>query len=313
VADVPGFVAVPKDRSRALRLFGGILIASGILCAGLSFLVLVSRFLAPGERQKPFVVYVALAAALITLGIGTIRGRRWARHLTLIGSAASLAGALLGAPFTLWLVSRFVATEPRLSSHGATVRFAVLLPVVGVLLLLTLLPLAFLLFYRRRDVRETVERLDPDPGWTDRQPLPLIAAAVFFATSALGWLTALSRPVIPAPGAILTGNTARALVLGIAVAGAAIAWGLYRGMRGAWLAAVVLSVAAAVLWLWTIRDLDFEALQRAMGASDEEVAITRRFDLRPGLFVLTAVGAAAWTGYLVWIRRYLKRDPLVSR
>lgn len=178
-------------------------------------------------------IYLALAAILITLGIGSVRGRRWARALTLVGSAEAVVFGVLGTLFIVWLVHRFVATEPSLSGHGASVGWAVLAPVVFVMAFLILLPLAFLLFYARRDARTTVERLDPERGWTDHQPLPLLAAALQFASLALGWLPALFRPVIPVPGAILTGNPARTLILALAIASAAIAWGLYRGIFGA--------------------------------------------------------------------------------
>ena len=169
------------------------------------------------------------------------------------------------------------------------------------------------LYYARRDVRATVERLDPDPGWTDRRPLPVVAAAVLFGATAVGWLPSLLTPVIPVPGAILTGGTARAVVLAFALGGITIGWALYRGLRGAWLTAVVLSIAVAVFWLWTLRDLDLLAVQRAMGSSEEELAVMRRMDLRPVLTALTAPAAAAWIAFLFWVRRFLKRDPSVSR
>jgi hypothetical protein len=279
----------------------------------MSFLVLAGRFVTRKQSAEPVTLYLALAAALIILGIGSVRGRRWARDLTLIGSAYVLAFTLLGAPFVVWMVSRFLAREPSLSGQGASFGCAVLGPLVFILLLLALVPLAFLFFYARRDVRATVERLDPDPGWTDRQPLPLLAAALFFAAGAVGWLPALFSPVVPVPGAILTGNTARALVFALGLGCAVVAWGLYRGLRGAWVAALVLSVAGTVFWLWTLRDIDVQALQRAMGATEEELAVMRKIDLRPGLLALTAAGAAAWTAFLIWVRKYLTRNPLVSR
>ncbi|MFN2385486.1 MAG: hypothetical protein ABR576_04260 [Thermoanaerobaculia bacterium] len=258
-------------------------------------------------------LYVILSAALITLGIGSVRGRRWAWALTIVANAAAVAFGLLVAPFLVWMVSRFLAAEPSLSGHGHSFGWVVLAPLVLILFLMILLPLAFVLFYARRDVRATVERLDPEPGWTDRRPLPVVAAAVLFGSMGVGWLSALWTPVIPVPGAILTGDTARAVVLAVALGCVAIGWGLYRGARGAWLAGLVLSIAGAAFWLWTLRDLDLPALQRAMGASDEELAVMRRIDLRPGLLPLTVGAAAVWTGFLFWVRRFLTRDPPVSR
>lgn len=50
-----------------------------------------------------------------------------------------------------------------------------------------------------------------------------------------------------------------------------------------------------------------------MGASDEDLEVVRKIDIRPGLVALTAVAAVAWTGYLIWVKKYLTRDPLVSK
>jgi hypothetical protein len=211
------------------------------------------------------------------------------------------------------MVLRFLSAEPTLSGHGHFFQAAVDVPLVFILGLLILVPLAFVLFYARRSVRATVEQLDPEPDWTDRRPLPVLAAAVLLGATGVGWLSALWTPVIPAPGGvILTGNTARAVVLAIALVCVAIGWALYRGLRGAWLAAVAVSVAVAAYWLWTLRGLDLPALQRAMGASDQELAVMRRVDLRPGLLPLTVAAAAVWIGFLVWVRRFLTRDPAVA-
>lgn len=302
-----------RDRSGGLRIFGAIQIAAGVLFAGMSFLVLAGRFVTRNQTAEPVTLYLFISAAFITLGIGSVRGRRWARALTLVESSSMVAFGLLGGPFIVWMVSRVLSAEPSLSGRGASFGCAVLAPLVFILFLLILLPLAFLLFYARRDVRATVERLDPEPGWTDRRPLPVVAAAVLFGSAAVGWLPALWTPVIPVPGAILTGNTARAVVLAVVLGCIAIAWGLYRGTRGAWLAALAFSIGGSAFWLWTLRDLDLLALQGAMGASEQELALMRRVDLRPGFTVLTAVTAAAWTGFLFWVRRFLTRDPSVSR
>jgi hypothetical protein len=295
--------------NRWLRIFGGIQIAAGVLFAGMSFLVLAGRFISRNQTGEPVTLYLLLSAMMITLGIGSMRGRRWAWALTLVASAATVAFGLIAAPFVVWMVSRFLVVEPSLSGHGASFRWVVLAPLVFILFLMILLPLACVLYYARRDVRAAVERLDPEPAWTDRRPLPVLAAAVLLGATGVGWLSALWTPVIPAPGGvILTGNTARAVVLAIALVCVAIGWGLYRGVRGAWLAAVALSLAGAAFWLWTLRELDLAALQRAMGASDEELAAMRRVDLRRGLLPLTVVAAAVWTGFLLWIRRFLTPD-----
>lgn len=296
-------------------MLGGILIAAGVLWTGISLLVLAGRFVSGSQTAEPVTLYLLLSAALITLGIGSMRGRRWAWALTIVGSASGVVFGLLMAPFLVWMVWQFLSAEPALSGHGHGHSFGwvVLAPLLFILGVMILVPVAFLLFYARRDVRATVERLDPSPGWTDRRPLPVLAAAVLFASTGLGWLAALWTPVIPLPGAILTGSNARAVVLTIALGCIAIGWGLYRGLSGAWLAAVAVSIAGSFIWLWALRELDLPAFQRAMGATEEELAVMRRIDLLPGIMTLTAVAAAAWTGFLFWVRKFLARTSPVSR
>lgn len=288
-----------------MRIFGGILIALGIVCAGLSVILLLARALAPRQRGEPVLIYAGLAAACITLGIGSFRARRWARDLTLIGSAYTVAFALTGGPFVIWMIFRMFSTHTRLSGTGGTMGWVVAAPLVFMLIAFLLLPLAFLIFYGRRDVRQTVERLDPTPGWTDRQPLPLLAAALLYASVAISSLPSLIRPVVPIPGMVLTGNPARLFMAVIVVICALIGWGLYRGSRPAWIAALALTAGWLAIVAWTFRDLDLVEVLRAYGSTEEELSFVRSFDMKPWLLAMTSVSAFMWMAYLLWVRKYL--------
>src|SRR5215471_10227795 len=83
-----------KDRSRALVVFGVFTILLGA-CAGLMTpLMLLGHFMNARNPDAPatglamllpgLLMYAGLAVALIWLGIGSMRARRWARALLLI-------------------------------------------------------------------------------------------------------------------------------------------------------------------------------------------------------------------------------------
>lgn len=242
-------------------MFGGIAIVLGVLCAGIAVLLLLSQALQPTLSWEPAFLYAACAAAFCSLGFGAYWGRRWARDLILVGSAFSLATGLLAAPFAIWMVGRLATADPRVSGVRDTVGCAVTVVLAVMMVVLISLPLSFLLFFARRDVRLTVERLDPVRRWTQAQPLPVIGAALVYAVSAAGSLIALIQPVLPAPGGLLTGAAARGVLLAVSVASGAVAWGLYRGKRGAWIAAAGLTAAWLAYSLLSFRDFDFQEMR----------------------------------------------------
>ncbi len=293
-----------RDRSGGLRVFGTIAIVLGVLCAGFVVLFLLTRALQPTQRWEPAILYAALAALFCTLGFGSYWGRRWARDLILVGSVACLTTAVLAAPFMIWIVVQLSTADPRISGVRDSVGCVVMVVLAVMMVVFISLPLSFLLFYSRQDVRWTVEKLDPERRWTQAQPLPVLGAVLLYAVSAAGSLTALAHPVLPVPGGVLTGAPARGLLLVIGVASAIIAWGLYRGKRAAWMAAAVMTAVWGAFSLLAIRDLDFAQMQKAMGASEEEIRQMAGIDVSPPLTALVAVTGLAWLGYLWWLRRY---------
>ena len=92
-ADSPRF----KDRSIGLIIFGALQIVMGCGCALLIPFMLLSLLVAPPaaapmnaapmnmQMMLPAVGFYGLAAVvLVSLGVGSIRARRWARALTLV-------------------------------------------------------------------------------------------------------------------------------------------------------------------------------------------------------------------------------------
>ena len=161
-----------RDRSGWLVAFGIVLIVvGGLVALGIPFLLLgalLSRKagagMPPGTYVMSVVSYGLGAAVMITLGVGSIRARRWAHALTLILSWAWLLfGVMSTVLLTAVLPTTFVSAFHKASAMNPNATdmptgvLAVILTFIIVLfsIFLVVLPLAFLLFYRRQDVKET--------------------------------------------------------------------------------------------------------------------------------------------------------------
>jgi len=261
-----------RDRRLGLVVFGVVEILIGAALLGLVVLTAIAVMLAPAMADLRVVLpsmalYTVLAAVFITLGVGSIRARRWARELSLslawvwlITGVITMVVAWLLLP-DLW---RELAVTSGLSIAAAR---AVSL---GVNLLLSfvyvLLPAGFVVFYRSPDVAATCHARDPDPGWAGRCPQRLLALSVAYG---LAGLSVLAMPaynwVFPFFGRLLSGPAGAACWIGVLAACIVLAWGTCRRSPWAWWSAVsgsVIGFATAASTFATVRP---EALFAAMG------------------------------------------------
>jgi len=244
-----------KDRYTGLCIFGVMEILAGAMVAvGLvaSLLIMTFRNVPTPPEGKVFTVLrvgfwlsvATLAIALIVLGIGTMRARRWAWALNLILSwFAVLMSAWLA------LISLFNAPQ---SKHGV-----VDLSAPFGLILCVILSLIFCLFYRDKDVELTCRQRDPAERWTDRRPLPVIAASMLALMTASTFLISLVPSSIPIYGLFLTGVPATALLLFQAGAQIYAAIAMFKLRVSGWWVALVAEIAsAALLVLQVVRTPD---------------------------------------------------------
>lgn len=333
--------AATKDRSTGLVLFGLLELAIGLFALAGAGLSLVASAFAPAAapaqsgRQLAFgiVFYVAVAALFVTLGIGSLLARRWARALTLVVSwiwlvlgVASLLAFLFLMPVmratTAKALEQAAAQHPTAGpgpdpallgavAFGCTIAFLVLLGIV--------LPAVFVLFYRSPHVRATCEARDPRPRWTDRLPLPVLSLVLLQAVGALSVLgSVLGYGAIAPFGLLVTGAGAWLLSAVLAAVLALAAWWCWRQeVRGWWLALGewIFGLASAVVML--LRPLDWNEL---FGAMDMDPSVYASLDLaawsRP-ISWLTLAAFVPWLAYLLWVRRFFARPapaaPLAPR
>jgi hypothetical protein len=319
-----------KDRTTGLVLLGLLEIVIGLCALAGAGLSSMAMFFAPampgasapqGGGQIAFGVafYLVIAAFFITMGIGSLLARRWARALMLVASWAWLALGVLtlvGLVFLLPMMRSMMSTaleqaaaqQPGSASSpdpaflgavmvGCSIAFIVLLQIV--------LPAIFVLFYRSPHVRATCEARDARSRWTDRLPLPVLSFVLFHGFGALGILgSVLAYGAFAVFGHIVTGAWAWLLAAVFTFVLALATWWAWRlDVRGWWLGVGVgaFGVASAVGTL--LHPLDWDELYRAMGIDPSVVAPLDLEAWADKFGWLTLVAMLPWIGYLLWVRR----------
>ena len=129
-----------RDRRTSLIVFGILVILLGCLCALIAPLMVFSQVIVAqrggGANYAAIipgvVTYLAMAVAMIWLGIGSIMERRWARALLLILGWSWLAVGVFSLAMMFMVIPRVLAQMPPEARMIAT---AVALVMLGVIFL----------------------------------------------------------------------------------------------------------------------------------------------------------------------------------
>lgn len=262
----------------------------------------------------------AYGAAMMILGIGLIRARRWARAISLAGcwvyAVATLAGVCY-LPFWMGRVTSVMTDsalggDPSLEGMNPAL-FSMFMwgsTVFGLLTSLAI-PVAGILLFRSESVAWTVQSRDPVPRWTDRLSTSALACGLVWLCSAShGPLTLAFFGGHMGDAVGLDGGLGVALLL-LAVAGAAwIGWNTLRARPHSWLMNVVGTVLYGGVGTYLVSRLDFTQFYRAMmpeNIPEEELAslydMTDALYGNPSAFVApTLLIVLAALGFLYWAR-----------
>ena len=289
------------DRRTGLIIFGILQILLGVAA------VAVVLFVAAGyeltRRGGGIGSGAALASALIvygigavyffSVGIGSIRGRRWARSLSVAVSALWAVAGIVGGLMTAVVLPRALAA----AGSGNTLMIggcaAAMILIAGICL-----PAIMFLFYRRDDVRLTLERLDPKPRWTDRVPIPVLAIVLVLAFGAVALIANLANPSLVIFGKQITGAPAALTLFAFAGLSAVLAVQLYRLKESAWWTLILLQIGGIIFAFVTLATTDMAAANPQL---PPEVAAVYRDPW------FLAVLGATWIGYfafLLYLRRF---------
>jgi hypothetical protein len=300
-----------RDRTASLIFFGIIHIVFGLGCTGFVLLMAVmSELGARGGRgsQLPthlfvtnVVMYGLLALYFFSVGIGSIRRRRWARALALVVSWMWMIVGLLSLGVLGVLMPRLMRNMP---ADGATVLMTVTM--VTLFVLYVLIPAIIILGYRGPNVKATVEHHDRKVRWTDRAPLPVLGVVLMLAAGAISLLASTAYAAIPIGATIVTGVPAMIICLAFAGLLAFLAMGFYRLKLSAWWSLLLLQLIGLGVGIYTLLNVDFDELYTRMGVMTPELRMTGITELYRDPMLWIPAGAAwlLFLLFLVWLRRY---------
>ncbi len=272
----------------------------------------------PGQIIGGILTYTFIAAALVTLGIGSVQTKRWARALTLVTSWYWL---ILGMLITVLLTAALpvmmrgalaqmkqTATDgPSPEVSTGVMAVIVTLIIIFAAIFLVIVPLAFVVFYSREDVNETCRRRDLVERWTDRAPVPVLGASVVLFMGALYLLlTGMTVPVFPFFGKYLSGIGAAACFFVMAALDIYLATALFRlQASGWWIAAITLPIRLLSVVLTYARTDRMQAYVK-MGMSDAQVQMLSANPMLRSNAILwwSLISMLLFFGYLLWVKRY---------
>jgi hypothetical protein len=304
-----------KDRTAGLMVFGFLQVILGGICALLALGLAAASELTARTGGHPIQPRVAMttnivnqllfAAYFITIGVGSIGRRRWARALGLIVSALWLIVGVLTMALLPVLLPRFKVLIP---PSGESVVIPVIITFLA--LIYVVVPGILFLFYRSLHVRATVEEHDRKTRWTDRVPLPVLALSVVMAFSAVACLSNAFSATLPLLGTILTGASATIICVALAGLFATLAVQLYRLKKSAWWTLLLLDIAGMVLGALTMARTDFASVFEKSGVMTPQLRAMHLEQMYKSP-ILWGIGLVSWAGfvaYLFYVRRFFNES-----
>ncbi len=312
----PGF----RDRKGWLVFFGVVEILMGLVCLlMLGVMLLVVVFTPNGATGTAAIpmkglfnalfMYGFMAAFFITMGVGSILARRWARAIMLMMSALWLAVGTVSVIMIFSLLPQLFR-GPAMNGQQLQPGVAAMVEAVTVvfsIILFVIVPGVLFLFYRSPNVKATCEQRDPKPRWTDR-PLPVLSLALVSGLMALGMALALFINIVPFFGITLTGIPAMIYEVTFGAVAAWSAWHLYCQRMQGWLVIVGLSALGMLSWVVTVLRGDLLGMYRAYGIPQEQLQqMTAIAEMQhsPAFLLATSLSALGWVGYLWFVRKAL--------
>ena len=316
-AQTPGF----KDRKTGLVVFGILQILLGAFCAlmvPLMILGIVISLLADNASASPTnpmmlilpaLFYTLPAVWFISMGIGSLKARRWARALILTSSCLWLVCGICGLTFFLLFMPGMYDS---MAETGDLPKGVVLVMKCIMAAFMTifyvLIPGALVLFYRSPHVKATCQFRDPQLRWTDKCPLPVLALSMLFTLWAVSLLTMGAHGwTFPFFGTILTGISGAAVVLTLIPCLAYLAWSTYRLSINAWWCAAFLTIAWAVSMAVTFSRISIREFYGKMNIPEQQLESMTQFMPHNSTMVLMfALSFAAFFAYLLYTKKFFK-------
>ena len=262
-------------------------------------------------------VYGLLAVALVGLGIGSLKARRWARALLLIFSWTWLVMGIVMLIAMAFLMPKMLANVAATGSAGHPPMPGFMTTVIIVMLgffsvFFVIVPGIGAFFYGSRHVKATCEARNPAVCWTDGCPLPVLACSLWLAFGAAMMLILpfTNHSMMPFFGVFLTGVSGTVSYLAVAAIWGYAAWALYKLQGWAWwLISIGLCLYLAST-LVTLARHDVVEMYRLMEYPEAQIQLLQQSNLLAGsgMMWLMVFCMVPWLAFLIFIKRYFRRQ-----
>jgi hypothetical protein len=243
------------------------------------------------------------ATTFIWAGIDSIRCRRWVRPVIIALAWPALLTLMLMIAGLVLCAMTYVPPGP---TAGSSDRQSILFVAV-LYTMVAAVPGAFLIFYTRSAVRETLAAYDPSPSWTEASALPVFVGCVSLALFGLLTMALSMVGAVPVFGVYVTGE--RAAVLCLAAGAMMLASGvlMHVGQRWAWWMALSVVAGGFTSAIVTFCRLGMMEFYRRGGFGLLDLEQIERTRAMTGATPIVIVGIVALisVGYLGWMRRFL--------
>jgi hypothetical protein len=300
-----------KDRSGALIAVGVVEILGGALFTLFTILIPFSLQMAPQETPAvqmafPILMYGALSVWFFIMGIGTIRAKRWARSLML---AASWFSLVIGIAAIAFFVTMLPSMRSQMNDMTATIIVTTMGLVFGVFYIIV--PIIGILVYNGKNVRATCEHRNPEPAWTDRCPLPVLALSLLLLFGACSLITQIAANfVFPFFGTLQSGPIGLALWAVSALLFCSLAIGLYKLKVAAWWATLAFYSLLSLSSLLTFSQISMDDFYTAANYSESMRQQMQNLAwMNEGYMIKCSLFFSIPTMvYLLFIKRYFKQS-----
>ncbi|MDB5290493.1 MAG: hypothetical protein JWL69_1734 [Phycisphaerales bacterium] len=302
-----------------LVVFGiiSILLGAGSGCMGLlaPIALLIPQPQGAGRMQAGAIIsgavlYLGVAGGFIWLGVGSIRKRRWVRPIVLaVMSLALVVGVFtaIAAAFTATNIQNFsVVAGPAPAPSATAMHVAVGVMIVTMLVFFVGLPAAFILFYRKPEVRAALEYFDPTPRWTDNCPIPVLVVSAGLVMAGASMLMTIPQGMAPFFGTLLTGAPAMGLLAIEAMAALLLAFLTAKLRPGGWWGTVAFLVIYVAMVVPTSLRTDLSDLYANAGFTAEQVKMMRQLKTfnGAGALMISVPMILLSLGYLLYVRKF---------
>jgi len=310
-----------KDRRTGLIAFGIIEIILGVLFAIIFISTTLITLFMPFSQQNSSTAmnsnvmiagtlfYVALSVAFIWLGIGSIKAKRWARTLWLIGSWVGLIGGIMGMVWmAIVMFNMGSISNPEVPKLMITIITCISLGFMFIFYVV--IPASLIFFYSSKHTKATCEHRDPNIRWTDKCPTPVLAlslmcwygAVTVFFVGFTGW-------TVPFFGQILSGTSGAIAVIISSAILVYTAWTSYRLKIVAWWTTLIM------ILFWgtnavTFSIVDLMEFYEKMNYTGQQLDAMEQLNLpaKPLMVSACIVGIVVSIAFIIFIKKYFTSE-----